>query len=117
MSKAPAGYSGKPLIEKLGLKPGGVLCALNAPRHYRELIAPLPEGAKLKTAADAKAQILHLFVADTAALNAKVKATVAALPRGAALWISWPKKTSKKFIDLTEDGVRKLLLPTGLGGR
>lgn len=114
MSKATAGYSGKPLIEKLGLKSGGVLCALHAPSHYRELVSPLPEGAKLKTAADAKAQIVHLFVADTAALRAKVKATVSALPPGAALWISWPKKTSKKFVDLTEDGVRKLLLPTGL---
>jgi hypothetical protein len=114
MTKPPAGYSGKALIDKLGLKPGGVLCAIGAPKHYRELVEPLPDRAKLKTAPDAKAQIVHLFVADTAALKAQAKKVAAALPQGAALWISWPKKTSKKFIDLTEDGVRALLLPTGL---
>jgi hypothetical protein len=114
VTKAPVGYSGKALIDKLGLKPGGVLCAVGAPKHYRELVSPLPDGATLKTAPDAKAQIVHLFVADTAALKAKIKATVAALPAGAALWISWPKKSSAKFVDLTEDGIRKLVLPTGL---
>jgi hypothetical protein len=114
MSAAPAGYSGKRLIEKLGLKPGGVLCALGAPAHYKALIAPLPDGAKLKTALDAKAEIVHLFVADTVALKANVAKVVKALPKGAALWVSWPKKTSKRFVDLTEDGVRALVLPTGL---
>ena len=114
MTKPPVGYSGKPLIDKLGLKPGSVLCAIGAPSHYRDLVEPLPEGAKVKTALDAKASIVHLFVADTVALKAKVKATVAALPPGAALWISWPKKTSSRFVDLTEDGIRKLVLPTGL---
>ena len=29
------------------------------------------------------------------------------------IWISWPKKTSPLFRDLTEDGVRELMLPTG----
>ena len=114
MTKPPVGYSGKPLIDKLGLKPGGVLCAIGAPSYYRELIDPLPDGAKVKTALDAKAAIIHLFVADTAALKAKIKAMVSALPLGAALWISWPKKSSEHFVDLTEDGIRKLVLPTGL---
>ena len=31
-----------------------------------------------------------------------------------SLWISWPKKSSKLFVDLTEDGIRALVLPTGL---
>ena len=117
MTKPPVGYSGKPLIDKLGLKPGRA-CVLVAPsgapgRTYRDLIDPLPDGAKVKTALDAKASIIHLFVVDTAALRSKIKATVAALPLGAALWISWPKKSSKLFVDLTEDGIRSIVLPTG----
>jgi hypothetical protein len=113
VTRPPVGYSGKPLIDKLGLKPGGVLCAIGAPSHYRELVDPLPDGAKVKTALDAKAAIIHLFVADTAALRSKIKATIAALPLGAALWVSWPKKSSKLFVDLTEDGIRSIVLPTG----
>lgn len=27
---------------------------------------------------------------------------------------SWPKKSSKLFVDLTEDGIRAIVLPTGL---
>ncbi len=30
------------------------------------------------------------------------------------IWVSWPKKTSEMFKDLTEDGVRKVCLPLGL---
>jgi hypothetical protein len=30
------------------------------------------------------------------------------------IWVSWPKKTSKLFRDLTEDGIRRICLPMGL---
>ena len=113
MSTAPAGYSGKPLIEKLGLRPGQTLAAIDAPKHYASLVKPLPEGAKLKSGADATAAINHLFAADTKALKAKAAGLAKSLAPGAMLWISWPKKTSKLFVDLTEDGVRAIVLPTG----
>ena len=35
------------------------------------------------------------------------------LAPGGMIWVSWPKKASKLFIDLTEDGLREVLLPTG----
>jgi len=34
-----AGYSGTPLASKLGVKPGMVLRAVNAPENYRGLLA------------------------------------------------------------------------------
>jgi hypothetical protein len=114
MSPAPVGYSGKRLIEKLGLKPGQTLSAVHAPPHYPELVDPLPDGARLVEGLDPDAAILHLFVETRAHLEASVRAVVEALAPGAALWISWPKKSSKLFVDLTEDGVRAVLLPTGL---
>ncbi len=114
MTAPVAGYSGKRLIEKLGLKPGQTLAALGAPSHYAELVAPLPDGARLISGADPDAAIVHLFVADRFALEVRVKAAVEVLAPGAALWISWPKKASKLFVDLTEDGVREVVLPTGL---
>lgn len=36
------------------------------------------------------------------------------LAQGDMLWVSWPKKASKLFVDLTEDGIRRLCLPMGL---
>ena len=52
------------------------------------------------------------YVYSRAALEAAAPVVTAAA-QGAALWVSWPKKASKLFIDLTEDGLREVLLPTG----
>jgi hypothetical protein len=108
------GYSGKPLVAKLGLKPGETLAVVGAPEHYRVLVEPLPEGAQVVDGLAAGARVLHLFVTDTADLARRLDAVVKATEPGCALWISWPKKASPRFVDLTEDGVRKLVLPTGL---
>ena len=112
MNLAPVGYSGKSVIAKLGLKPGQTLAVINPPEHINELVAPLPDGSRMVEGYDPAAELVWAFVADRAALEAAAPRIVGAA-QGAMIWISWPKKASKKFIDLTEDGVRDVLLPTG----
>ena len=46
---APSGYSGNPLVKKLGIKANSELCVLNAPDNYASLVAPLPEGVRTVT--------------------------------------------------------------------
>jgi bifunctional DNA-binding transcriptional regulator/antitoxin component of YhaV-PrlF toxin-antitoxin module len=115
---ATVGYSGKPLAAKLGIKPGQTVTVVAAPDHYRALLEPLPEGVRLVEAAaieaGAGAEIIHLFVRDRADLAARAAAAVQAVSPGCALWVSWPKKSSPLFVDLTDGGVRAALLPTGL---
>lgn len=113
MSRAPVGYSGKPLIDKLGLKPGQTLAVIDPPAHYDELVAPLPDQARVERGGEGEAALVHLFVPDRAALQAKAAAALARIAAGGMLWVSWPKKSSKLFRDLTEDGVREIVLPTG----
>lgn len=108
----PIGYSGKPLIQKLGLKDGQVLKPVDAPDGYRDWIEPLPLGAVVDTAAD-RADLVHLFVRDRAGLEQGVASALAGVRPGGMLWVSWPKKSSPLFRDLTEDGLRAVLLPTG----
>ena len=59
------GHSGKSLAAKLGVKPGQRLLAVDAPSHYAELVAPLPEGASLVLGSwgrsEAGAEIVHAF--------------------------------------------------------
>jgi len=107
------GYSGKPLIQKLDVRAGDSLAVMDAPAHYGDLVAPLPEGVRLVEEADPMARVLHVFAHDRADLAAKLSTALADRPAGGLVWISWPKKSSPRFVDLTEDGVRELVLPTG----
>ncbi len=107
------GYSGKPLSAKLGVKPGDTLAVIDAPTHYRMLIEPLPDGVRVIEGPDPAAPVLHLFVRDRADLEAKVSTAFAHRPDGGMVWVSWPKKSSALFVDLTEDGLREVILPTG----
>lgn len=109
------GYSGKPLSAKLGLKPGLAAVAINAPAPYDALtagaeIARLDAGDPLAGPYD----LIHLFAPDQAALAAALPRMLAALVERGALWVSWPKKSSPLFIDITEDAIRAAAFPLGL---
>jgi hypothetical protein len=108
-----AGYSGTPLPRKLGLKPGQRVAAMNPPRDYRELIAPWPDGATLASRADAKTELVHLFVTERAMLAMEAQRLRELLKPEAVLWISWPKKAAKVPTDITEDVIREVVLPMG----
>ena len=112
MTLQPAGYSGKSLIAKIGVKPGQTLAVVSPPPHFDELVKPLPNGVKVRTGYDGDADIVWAFVRDRTELEF-VGPQIIGAKEGAAIWISWPKKASRMFVDLTEDGVREVLLPTG----
>ena len=105
-----AGYSGTPLAKKLGIAADTRVCALNAPRDYRELVSPWPEGARLVAEADAQADLVHLFVTERAVLGREAARLRRMLRDDAVLWISWPKKAAKVATDITEDVIREEVL-------
>lgn len=105
------GYSGKPLYQKLGLKPGMSCKPIGAPDNYLELVAGA-EDVKISPRLRS-ANLVHIFCRSEADLTSKLERGLAATTEGGMLWISWPKKSSPLFRDLTEDGIRRLVLPTG----
>ena len=110
---APAGYSGTPLAKKLGLKPGQRVCVLDAPRDYREIVDPWPDGLEQTSKADATTDLVHLFVTSRAVLARETKRLRGVLGSQAVLWVSWPKKTARVPTDITEDVIREVVLPLG----
>ena len=105
------GYSGKPLFQKLGLKSGMTCLTIKAPAHYPELVAGADGVRFLKRAAPA--DIIHLFChrkRDVAPLFARA---LKAVKPGGMICVSWPKKSSSLFLDLTEQDFRDHILPTG----
>jgi len=109
-----AGYSGTPLAKKLGIKPGSRIHAVNVPGNYLKLVAPLPEGAEVMSRLSSETDIVHLFSTSRKDLAGNLRAALAKLKQDGAIWVSWPKKSSKVATDISEDTVRELALPLGL---
>jgi hypothetical protein len=109
-----SGYSGTPLAKKLGLRAGSRLFARAAPAHYAALLAPLPAGARLVARLDESTDVIHVFAVRRAALAAALRRTLQAMRPDAAIWVSWPKRSSKVATDITEDVVREVALPMRL---
>jgi hypothetical protein len=108
------GYSGKPLGEKLGIRAGHRVALVDAPAAFAAELAPLPPDVALTTDDDGTADLQLVFARAASGLEARLGRMARALPRGAMLWVAWPKKASRQPTDLTEDVVRRIGLATGL---
>ena len=109
-----AGYSGKPLAEKLGVKPGVEMALLHAPEGFPKALTPLPPDVRIRTTASKNASIVLLFVREERVLSKELPRVATALPQGGMLWVAWPKKASRQPTDLTEDVVRRVGLDAGI---
>jgi hypothetical protein len=108
-----AGYSGTPLINKLGIKEGTTVLVMNAPAHYGKLLGPLPAGVRLidRTARDLN--FVHLFTSQRRELQTQLTRLRKQIEDAGTLWVSWPKKSSGVATDITEDTIRNTALPLG----
>ena len=109
-----AGYSGTPLVKKLGIKPGARVLTVGAPREYSSRLEPLPEGASISSRLHGKVDIVHLFVSARKKLAKALPGAIERIAPHGMIWVSWPKKAAKVSTDVTEDTVRELALPLGL---
>jgi len=108
-----AGYSATPLAKKLGIREGSRVCALRAPDGYASWLAPLPAGVELTGRSSKRTDVVHVFTTRRAELGKLLVGYRKTLRPDAALWVSWPKKSSKVETDVTEDVIRELALPLG----
>lgn len=110
-----SGYSGTALWKKLGIKVGARVHAVNAPPEYQAWIAPLPDGAALCfRAGKGDCDIVHIFVDSRSALERELKRARTLIRSTGAIWVSWPKKSSRIATDLDENRIRSVALSTDL---
>ena len=109
-----AGYSGTPLLKKLGLKPGSRVYVYQAPKDYFSWLSPLPEGVKIMDKLSGAMDFVHLFVRDRKAFEKEFARARKVLTDDGMLWVSWPKKSSKVDTDLDENIIRDYGLEQGL---
>ena len=108
-----AGYSDTPLAKKLGIKEGFKVLLVKAPAQYRALLAPLPASVRFTGTANSATNLVHAFATERSALARLLNTLRNKLPHEAAIWVSWPKKSSKVPTDITEDAIREIALPLG----
>lgn len=109
-----AGYSPRPLLDKLGIKPGTRVVLLSAPSGFVATLGKLPPGAKLVRTTRGTQSFIHLFTKSRADLARRLRPLNNALRDDGMIWISWPKKASGVTTDITEDTIREVALPLGL---
>lgn len=109
-----AGYSKTPLAKKLGVRSGTTIYVRGAPGDYEDLLDPLPERVQIVSRMTRSVDIAHVFSDRRARLKRALISIRARMKPNAAIWVSWPKKSSKVPTDLSEDAIREIALPMGL---
>jgi hypothetical protein len=109
-----AGYSGKSVVQKLGIKPGFRIFVDGAPASYDEVVGPLPAYTTIAPRLKATLDMVHLFAMQAASLRKKLPACREAIAPDGMVWVSWPKKSSRVATDVTENVVRNTALSLGL---
>jgi hypothetical protein len=102
------GYSGKPLPDKLGVKPGMNALFFAAPEDVVE-----PWRATLAEA-DTLLDFAMIFATRRVDLESALQQTRPKLKENGMIWAAWPKKASKVPTDITEDTIRDLAFPLDL---
>lgn len=109
-----AGYSGTPLVKKLGVKVGTKLLPVNAPNGYLEWLQPMPDGVTVLSRAGKDIDVVHMFVSKRKDLETRLMQMMSAIKPDGMIWVSWHKKASKIPTEITEDVVREIAIPLGL---
>ncbi len=99
----PAGYSGTPLVQKLGIKSGMMVYLVGAPPGYPAV-----------SSGTAPYDFVHFFTKEKKELLKKFPEMKKKLSQSGMLWISWPKGSSKVPTDLNDNVVREIGLANDL---
>jgi hypothetical protein len=108
-----AGYSGTPLPQKLGIKPGLNVVTINAPTNYCRLLGTIPENVTFSDRLKADSSFVHVFIKKRSELQKTLSVLRRKIAHTGTVWVSWPKKSSGVPVDVTEDVIRAVALPLG----
>lgn len=111
--RAMAGYSGAPLVKKLGVKTDSVVALVGAPPGFENTLGRLPSGVTLRRQDRGRRHLTLWFVKSRKDLKRRVGRMTAHAEKG-GLWIIWPKKSSGMAADLSQKDVRAAGLAAGL---
>jgi hypothetical protein len=105
------GYSGTPLPQKLGIKPGMSIAVLKAPPDIEAILGDLPEGVTVSHRLTGHRDLVLVFITRQVDLGSRLPGLINAIAPNGTIWVAWPKRASKIETDMTEDVIREIVLP------
>jgi hypothetical protein len=105
------GYSGTPLPEKLGIKPGMSIAVLKAPADIEAILGDLPAGVTVSHRLTGHRDLVLIFIIRQVDLASRLPGLINAIAPNGMIWVAWPKRASKIETDMTEDVIREIVLP------
>lgn len=109
-----AGYSKKPLTEKLGIRPGFRVSIEKEPPHFASLLGSWPKGVEILPQSAKELDYLHFFTNNRIELEDWFPRARERIKQEGMIWVSWPKRSSPLSGDLSENDVRDIGLASGL---
>jgi hypothetical protein len=109
-----SGYSGTPLLRKLGIRDGARLAIVSPPAGFEGVLGALPPGVHVRHQARGRLDVILFFVTRRAELARRFPVFVRALVPNGGLWVAWPKTTSGVATDLAFEVVQTVGLDEGL---
>ena len=109
-----AGYSGTPLVKKLGIKPGARVALVNVPDNFQATLGELPDDVKFVKSNTKSLDLILCFVLSERILARDFVKLAQRLTSNGMIWIAWPKKSSGVATDLTFERVQRIGLDAGL---
>ncbi|EOQ95595.1 hypothetical protein LEP1GSC195_3188 [Leptospira wolbachii serovar Codice str. CDC] len=109
------GYSGKPLVEKLGIKENMILHLINLPsKDFIKDWGTFPKQVQILDKPKSGLDMIHFFTVSSKEYRQKLPKLMSWIKPAGMIWISWPKKTSKIPSDMNENLIRDFALELGL---
>ena len=107
---AEAGYSGTPLLKKLGINPGMKVLLMHPPVDYFDMVDM--DISKQLVAGNETPDLIHLFAANNTVFIEEMKKILRLCKKNTSMvvWVSWYKKTSGISSDLSENIIREFAL-------
>jgi hypothetical protein len=106
-------YANRTVTQKLGIKAGTSITAIDPPRNFPDLLGVLPEGLTFTEDERSAGSVTLWFIHDAAAYRESVGKR-RRIARRSKLWIVWPKGEAGKRVGITQNIVRETAIEVGL---
>lgn len=108
-----AGYAGKPLADKLGIKANMRIALVDSPVDFIETLGELPANVQFRAKGDSHCDLTNWFIRSIEQLVDDIQ-DIISQSWFYPVWIAWPKQDSGYGSDLTQPTVRQIGLDHNL---